>query len=549
MVIWQSSSWRKSFIWIGAMVLGLVLSACISFGSAEMEVTVYSGARHTFKAVISLPPEDMNRLGGTGKWEELLDELVAEARVEGAVVRWRRLGSTPNGVLRYEVSSPMAKITDDVWWGLTLQEVSYDNRKAYRIQFNDLVDVGRQLRSFSITLNAGEILESNGQEVDAQTVRWTNPRQRPYAIVIPKASLGWIPLLGAGVLALSTGGTVGVLGVTGRLKTWGSAGFSTGKWRIQAMKLGKQLSRLQKDKAKLVAELGAKAWEARLAHPSYLEPYTELQDLERQRIAVRDETRPVESELQQVRQTRSEVDDRHTARINELQKARRNSAAQLAQIRSDRAALEKRLRKAESDQQQTQTELQTFQDRLAQIQTTAAPDWETQAASLEDAMGALELSLTSLASAIPDMHSEIAHLNDEQEPLAREIGNLEQQISQAQTEQREALAPLDRQIAGLLEQIRAKSERQTALAQQMTPLISELGPLVDRARPESAALSETYARLDKAYHDMADVSQQHNLLTARLGAVDTGTVTRFYLLVGGVLLALILIAVLLAIGF
>ena len=434
------------------------------------------------------------------------------------------------------------------WFQLYYKDLIFGEGIAYRFEYTDIAKVNRYLQGFTLTLHTGKILESNGTQVDERTVRWVNPRRNPYAIVQPKSAIKWIPLVVAGVLLLVTAVVVFILVRSGRMKTWISTGFSTSKWRVQAMKLGSDQTRMEKDKAKQLAALGAKAWEARVAHPDYAELYSQLETLEQQRLALSEEVKAIEINLQQVRQTRTQTETDYATRISKLQDERKGATTRLSQTRTDKTAFEKRLSKAQADQDKTQAEVQSLHNRLAQVQASEAPDRETQAASLSNAIAVLEQSLIQLGNEMPRMQSEIARLEAEQQPLSDDVTRLEQQIAQAQTEQREALAPLDQQITTLQGEIRAGNEKIAALTQQMTPLINNLGPYVDHARPESAALSDLYVRLDQSYRELAELSQQHDLLKARLGATDTGAVRNAYLVVVGLLIVSILIIVLLVVG-
>lgn len=539
-----SHKYRSMFVVLAAL-LCLLLSSC---GAAEYDITVYSGDRYQEVLVISLSADTVALAGGTGELESKLDEQVAQAKTEGIGMTWRRLETQQSNVIQYEVRTKIMKITDVNTDGFVWREVRYNNRRAYKFEYTDITDISSNFQSFTLTLHAGKILESNGAQVDASTVRWVNPRQTPYAIVTPKSAVKWIPLVGAGLLLAATGGITLILVLTGKLKAWSATGFSASKWRVQAMKLGNDRTRVEKDKGKLLSELGVKAWEARVVHPSYAELYGQLETLEQQRTALNEQTQTLELQLQQVRQTRSQTDSEYATRISRLQEERKGATTRLTQVRADKTALEKRLSKAQTDQQKTQAELQSLHSRLAQVQSYAVPDRDTQAASLSNAIAALEQSLAQLVGDIPRSQSEIARLEAEQQPLADEVNRLEQQLAQVQTEQREALAPIDRQMTALQGEIRAYTEQLAGLAQQMTPLINDLGPLVDRARPESLALSELYTRLNQSYQELTNVSQRHDLLKARLGAADPGAVRNFYFTIGGLLIALILMVLLLVIA-
>jgi len=525
-------------------VLGLLLTSCA--GTAEMDITVYSGNRYRQEIVIGFPADMLQLAGGSAEIEQLLDEMVAEAQADGVNLSWRQIRSRDSNLVQYEIRSGMTRMTDADTQGFSWTEATHNNRRAYEFKFFDYI--GSEFQNFTLTLHAGKILDTNGTQLDSRTVQWVNPTGTPYAVVQPKSTVKWIPLVGAILLLLATVGIVALLLLTGRLKTWGAAGFSSGKWWVQAMKLNNERTRVEKDKGKLISELGKKAWAARVAHPSYSELYERLEALEQQRAVLSETAQAIELQLQQVRQTRTQTESEYKARINEVQDERKAVSTRLNQVRTDKAAQERRASKVQADQQKAQAEIQSLQNRLAQVQASAAPDRETQAASLSNAIAALEQSLAQLVNEMPHLQSEIARLTAEEQPLVNEVNRLEQQLAQMQGEQREALAPLDQQIAGLQNELRTHTEQAAALTQQMPPLIEALGPQVEHARPESAALAEMYDQLDKTSQELTQLSQQHDLMKARLGASDTGAVRNFYLVIGALGLALILIVILLIIA-
>lgn len=362
-------------------------------------------------------------------------------------------------------------------------------------------------------------------------------------IAVP-SRIGWMLLTAAGLLLMGATGVLLVLGLTGRLADWGTAGLSAGKWRFQAIKLSNDRARMQKDQTKLLSELGMKAWEARVAHPDYAELTVQLEALEQQRAQAHEQVRTVEQQLEEARTSRSQTESEHAVRIRRVQEELKGAASSLSRVSADKAALGRRLSKAQADQQKTLAEVQRLQGRLDQVRASDAPDREAQEASLSNAIAALEQSLVRIGSELPEMEAESARLETEQRSTSDSVDQLEQQLAQAKAEQREALAPLDRLVADLQSELQANTERVTDLSQQMKPLTDNLGPLVDRARPESSVLSGLYDRLDRLQHDIADLSQQHDLLQARLTAVDTSAVRGFYVVLAGVAVVLMLIALL-----
>ncbi len=538
---------KSRFALIILMILSVWLSSCA--GTVEMDITVYSGDRYQQEMILTFAEEMVELSGGIEEIERLLDEMVAEAEAEGGSISWRQVKSRQDDTIQYEIQQEITDITNASTDGFRWEEIDHNDSRAYRFEYANISDMDMYFQDFTLTLHAGKILESNGEEVDARTAQWKNPSQysSPYAIVQPKSVAAWLPLA-AGLLFLAAIGIVLFLLRSGRLQEWFSAGISTGKWRVQAMKLSNEHTHLEKDKKQLVSELGAKAWSARVTHPDYEDLYNQLETLDEQRAELKEQRETAAQQLQEVQQTYGQTESEYATRINNLQEELKNTKNHLEQIRSDKASFEKQEKKAQKNREETQAEIQSLRDRLSQVPASDAPEADEQSTTLTNAIAALEQSLSQMADEISHLQSEIQRSETEQQPLAEKVDHLKQKIEQEQAEKREVLAPLDRQIVTLQEEIKATDKQLSAVTQEMTPLIDNLGSYVDRARPESPALSELYAKLDQAYRELAGASQQQDLLKARIGAADAGAVRNFYLFIGGMGIVLILIIALLMIG-
>jgi hypothetical protein len=192
-------------VWV--LVLVLLVSGCAT--NADVTISLYEGEHYSVTSEMTIPTNLLNLRGGTQAFERQLDvemaNLAAETGAEQAT--WRR-GESDNpdesvyindvdGVGFNAGSEPIARVID------------YEGRDALLFEddsFSELQGVGTNV---TVTLHGGEILESNGNRIDGDTVRWINPDEPLRAVLLPKSQFGLLPLagLGAGILL------VGVLGV------------------------------------------------------------------------------------------------------------------------------------------------------------------------------------------------------------------------------------------------------------------------------------------------------------------------------------------------
>lgn len=527
------------------IILGFLVSGC---GAADLDVTVYANDRYEQIITLTIPQDLMEMQGGILEFERTLDEAVAEGKAQGFKVTWRRLNTDETGVYTYELKSGRGKITNSDMDGFGWWEMDYQNRKAYRFEYTNIADLTGGFQSLTLTLHAKKILDTNGTRIDEGTVRWINPYQTPYAVVIPKTSIQWIPLVG-GVLLLG-GLLLGLLMLflSGQLKKWSAAGLSTGKWRVQELQIGNERSQSEKKRAALLSQLGVQAWEGRVFDPAYADQYAQLEEVDQQRVALREQTQSIAAELQQARQKRTQVDAEYNRRISLLQEERRQAASRLNQYQSEIDLLQKRISRLHSDSSKAVSELQSFQRRLAQAESSTAPNREEQIASLSNAIQALEQSIAQSTHEIPSLESEIARLKNEKAPLQEAVNNLGQQIEQLQTEQRAELKPLDAEIDRLQTEQSRKNESLAELDKKLEQSVRELGPMVERARPESRRLSGVYAQLDQSSTELTDLSQRQDLLKARIEGTDAASVRNFYITAALTLAVLFLVVVLLVVG-
>jgi predicted nucleic acid-binding Zn-ribbon protein len=547
MTIFDFTTKKTLFIAILLVILaGGLLTGC---GTAEMDVTVYDGDLFDLKMVINMPSEMIQMIGGPYEVENLLDQSVEDALDEGLKTTWRRLDSSDKNTYSYEISIPKTEIHADFSEFFTWNEVDFNKRKAYEIKFVGIGDLSSELMSLTLNLHAGKILESNGREVNSSTVTWVNPSQIPTAIVTPKSSINWIPLVLSVLLIIALGAVVLSLTLSGRLKQWSTAGISAGKWKIQTAKLDGERKRVEQEKASIMAELGNKAWAARVFHPNYADSYSELESLDQEVNGINESIQALEQELQQSRDQRTKVASEYARQINSLQSEQKETKTRLNESQSHQKGLEKQFSTHQVEQSKNQSEIQTLQEKLAEVQASDLPDKEDRVISLTNAIGALEQSLNDSSRKIPEIQSEIERIQSEQQPLLDKITKLDHQISEVLSDQKATLAPIDQEIVRLEEGVKGKKNDLNVLNQKMAPMIRNLGFLVDSARPESEALKEIYDRLDKRYLRLASISQEQELAKAHLGASDTSAIRNFYITIAGIFIALLLIIVLLVISF
>lgn len=364
-----------------------------------------------------------------------------------------------------------------------------------------------------------------------------------------EGAVNWLPLtlaiLFTAVLAIG----IAYLVRSGQFQEWSSAGINAGKWKIQENKLKSQIGNIEQEKQDLIARLGEKAWEAKVHHVFYQEPYDALKDFEAQIEPLVAETSDLEVKLNQVHDSRSSLFDDYSKQLNDLASLKEDVEKQLEKSRSQQAKLAKELEKLNKDQSKASADIETQQQALIEVQASDSPDKDKQVEKLTKSINTLQGSVSKALGRISEIELEQSKLEIAQQPMLDKIARFDAQITAVEENQKEALVPLDQQIVDIEAKIQSRNDQIKALREKMTSVMQSLGPLVESARPESEELTLAYYEVDKVKAKLADLKQEHHLVFARLEASDQNMVRNFYLMIAGILILVIVVVVFLVLAF
>lgn len=340
-----------------------------------------------------------------------------------------------------------------------------------------------------------------------------------------------------------------LLGKSGKLQEWSSAGINAGKWKIEERKLKSQKETVEQQIQDLVVKLGEKAWEAKVYHDSYQEPFQALKDYDSQVVRLLAETKGLEGKLSQVHDSRSSLFDDYSKQLKDLASLKKEVENELGKTRSQGAKLTKNLEKLNKDQAKALAEIESQQQELQEVQASDLPDKDKKIEALTKSINTLQVSVNKTSENVSEMELEQSKLEIAQRPMLEKMARFEDQIAEVEENQRQALAPLDQQIVELEGEIKSKNDEISVLREKMTSVMQTMGPLVETARPESEELIRPYYEVDKAQTQLSEIKQQHHLVFARLEASDQNMVRNFYLMVAGILILVVMIVVFLVMAF
>ncbi|MFV9506306.1 MAG: right-handed parallel beta-helix repeat-containing protein [Oscillochloridaceae bacterium umkhey_bin13] len=296
--------------------------------------------------------------------------------------------------------------------------------------------------------------------------------------------------------------------------------FSAGKGRVQQMKLTRDRADVEKQLAQALSDLGKQAWEQQVVHPAYSGLFEQIGGLVQQRTRLRADLTALDTQLQQVTITATQVKTDYSGRINSVQDQKKAATARINQSHTAIQAAEKQLGLLQARQQKTTAEIQGLRQRLDLLQSSQAPDRDTQVATLHSGIAALEQTLTEIVAKLPLAQAEIDRLQTAHAPLTTELATFDGQIGQLRQEQHQAVNPLEQQRAELQTQRNGVNDTLTGLMTQIDTALAELGAQVNLARPQSPALADTFARLDRIVSQQTDLSRATALLDARQASAD-----------------------------
>jgi hypothetical protein len=175
----------------------------------SQEVTLYRNEAWQAEISIKVPVEALVLVGSPQEIEQGLNEAVAEARTLGVQASWK--SRSENGSMAYAMSYKGNGLA-------TLGELVFDNSNAFRVsneggkrQIEFSHSTGSDFlgaSSYTLTLYGGEILNSNGAQINKNTVQWVNPAGRMQATLTEKRRLtiGSLLLLVVALGVVSGGG-------------------------------------------------------------------------------------------------------------------------------------------------------------------------------------------------------------------------------------------------------------------------------------------------------------------------------------------------------
>lgn len=190
------------------VVIAIVLLFLTGCGAdVDQTITVYRNEAWKADISFSIPGETVAMIGDPAQLDAEMEQTVQEAEQMGVKASWdsRRDDTT----LIYTIHAKGDSLE-------TLKEIAFDSSAQLSVgevegkrQFFLSYPVSSDFLSanqYTLTLNGGDIVSSNGQEIKKGTVQWTNPSGRVEAVFTGQSKFSLGTLLLVLILLAGVGG-------------------------------------------------------------------------------------------------------------------------------------------------------------------------------------------------------------------------------------------------------------------------------------------------------------------------------------------------------
>ncbi len=208
-----TKTWQYQLTFPFLLLLALLVVGC--GGQIDQTVTLYKDETWAAEMSIRLPAEAVALLGSTTELDQSIEEGVAEIQAMGADASWSSRREDTTLIYTIESSGDGYAVLQEAVFGGNAEIYTQNVGGEEQIYF--AYDGGGDLSGafFTLTLIGGEIISTNGQQIDDSTVQWANMYGTMEAVLVGKSRFNiWlilIPLVllgGIGVVALAGGGLV-----------------------------------------------------------------------------------------------------------------------------------------------------------------------------------------------------------------------------------------------------------------------------------------------------------------------------------------------------
>lgn len=174
---------RSHLLWV-ALVTVLALAVLSGCGTVDLDVTLEPEEQFEIETTTTIPVAALALLGGEAALEQQLEESVEQATAENMTMKWREVRAPSSSEVAYVITVAGTGYSSLSDLGMTVEPIEYDGRDALSFSF-DSYNLSSEMEFETLTLHAGEVLETSGEQTGRGTVVWENPSGTLTAVVTP----------------------------------------------------------------------------------------------------------------------------------------------------------------------------------------------------------------------------------------------------------------------------------------------------------------------------------------------------------------------------
>jgi uncharacterized coiled-coil DUF342 family protein len=320
-----------------------------------------------------------------------------------------------------------------------------------------------------------------------------------------------------------------------------SQGIAFNQWRSRVSKLAHELNRLQNLKSTKVFELGHQVWGGKFYHPDYAEIFSELQNLDNQRIQVTDQLADLQKQLQSQSAEHQQIQSEIGKKIADETQNKDGVVSQLTEAQTSLKQTGDWLTHLRGQQQQVHSTVQTYQQELAQLQLAPSADQIIQIAALNQQIASHTAQMHEWETQITQYTAIEGQLHEAIPSFQRQIQEHDNRINTLLKESQDRLSPVKTGIEETQQKIQNATGSIKSFDHQISPWIEKLGIQANASRVAAEPLIPAYQQVDGVQDQINRVTYEKASFEARINQADKGTIRNFNLVVGAAVLIILVI--------
>ena len=163
----------KNILFYSILILIILLSGCLTVVSSNGNLQLTSGEKWTLDLNFQIPAEEV-LINGIAI-SQSLNQMVQKGTKIGVEVNWEQNGPNNLGNITYIIKMSgknYDQLNEQFDGSFRVENQEFDGKPAVHIIITPYLGVPSRNSTFS--LSGGNVISTNGQKIDGNTIKWTN---------------------------------------------------------------------------------------------------------------------------------------------------------------------------------------------------------------------------------------------------------------------------------------------------------------------------------------------------------------------------------------